>query len=285
MDEKDFELIAILGETGNITKAADRLYITQSALSKRIKAIEKDLGMQLLLRSRQGIRFTPEGEAVLNGCRKAADVLETMRKDIITGKGEVRGTLRAGISLNYAQYTLPDKLALYHQRFPDVHLNITTGQSSQLFQKLQEGAFDVAIIRGEFPWDGFHYLLSQEKICLVYDPKYRGTTLNDFMYIGRKTDPLHSAQISRWMYEHNVTPPSAGIRMDSITTCMELVKRGLGWSLLPEIVLDDYPGVILPCTFQDGEPFVRRTRLLMTLDGEKLPQVAAFCQVIRGNIV
>ena len=82
MDEKDFELISILGETGNITKAADRLYITQSALSKRIKAIEKNLGVQLLLRSRQGIRFTPEGEAVLNSCREAAVVLEKMRENI-----------------------------------------------------------------------------------------------------------------------------------------------------------------------------------------------------------
>lgn len=285
MDEKDFELISILGETGNITKAADRLYITQSALSKRIKAIEKNLGVQLLLRSRQGIRFTPEGEAVLNSCREAAVVLEKMRENISVEKGTVCGTLRAGISLNFARFALPDKLALYHQQYPDVHLQITTGQSSDLFQKLQQGAFDVAIIRGEYPWDGFHYMLSQEKICLVYDAKFKGASLNDVMYIGRKTDALHSAQISRWMYEHNITPPSAGIRMDSITTCMELVKRGLGWSLLPEIVLEGYDGVIQPCTFQDGEPFVRRTRLLMTLDGEKLPQVAAFCQVIRGNIV
>lgn len=58
MDEKDFELLRVLDETRNITHAADRLYITQSALSKRIKAMERELGADILLRSRQGIRFT-----------------------------------------------------------------------------------------------------------------------------------------------------------------------------------------------------------------------------------
>lgn len=55
MDEKDFELLNVLNETRNITKAAEQLFMTQSALSKRIKSIEKDLEIEMLLRSRQGI--------------------------------------------------------------------------------------------------------------------------------------------------------------------------------------------------------------------------------------
>ena len=78
MDEKDFELLRVLDETRNITHAADRLYITQSALSKRIKGIEQELGIELLLRSRQGIRFTPAGEMVLQRSQAAAKELETV---------------------------------------------------------------------------------------------------------------------------------------------------------------------------------------------------------------
>lgn len=54
MDEKDFELLEVLDETRNITHAADKLYMTQSALSKRIKSMEQELGVEILLRSRQG---------------------------------------------------------------------------------------------------------------------------------------------------------------------------------------------------------------------------------------
>ena len=66
MDERDFELLTALDKTKNITHAADLLYVTQSSLSKRINAIEQELDIKLLIRSRQGIHFTPEGEIVLH---------------------------------------------------------------------------------------------------------------------------------------------------------------------------------------------------------------------------
>ena len=59
MDEQDFTLLQVLGRTRNITHAADELYITQSSVSKRIRQMERELGLTLLLRSRQGIQFTP----------------------------------------------------------------------------------------------------------------------------------------------------------------------------------------------------------------------------------
>ena len=82
MDEKDFELLQALADSRNITKAADKLYITQSALSKRIRSIERELGVELLLRSHQGIRFTPSGEAVLAHSRAAAREMEQMRRNL-----------------------------------------------------------------------------------------------------------------------------------------------------------------------------------------------------------
>ena len=111
MDEKDFELLRILDETRNITHAADKLYMTQSALSKRIKALERELGVEIMLRSRQGIRFTPAGEKVLAHSKAAAHEMEQLRRGMDSMQGEVCGTLRAGISINYALYRLPEVLA------------------------------------------------------------------------------------------------------------------------------------------------------------------------------
>ena len=62
MTERDFKILEILNKTKNITHAADLLYINQSALLKRIIAIEEELGVTLMLRSRQGIHFTAEGK-------------------------------------------------------------------------------------------------------------------------------------------------------------------------------------------------------------------------------
>ena len=283
MDEKDFEILSILNETRNITRAAEQLYITQSALSKRIKAIEKELGIEMLIRSRQGIRFTPAGEAVLTHSTCAAREMELMRRHIDTMNEEICGTLNTGISINFALYKLPDILADYHKKYPKVNLQITTGQSRHLYRQMLDGSLDIAVLRGEYPWDGIQFLLSQENICLVYNQEYEGTPLSDYLYISHKTDISQSAMMTRWMHEQNLNPRTNGVCLDSITACTEMVKRGIGWGLLPEIALENFHGCKKPCTFIDGEPFIRRTYILCQREAVELPQVNAFMEILKNS--
>ena len=283
MDEKDFEILSILNETRNITRAAKQLYITQSALSKRIKAIEKELGIEMLIRSRQGIRFTPAGEAVLTHSTCAAREMELMRRHIDTMNEEICGTLNTGISINFALYKLPDILADYHKKYPNVNLQITTGQSRHLYRQMLDGSLDIAVLRGEYPWDGIQFLLSQENTCLVYNQEYEGTPLSDYLYISHKTDISQSAMMTRWMHEQNLNPRTNGVCLDSITACTEMVKRGIGWGLLPEIALENFHGCKKPCTFIDGEPFIRRTYILCHREAVELPQVNAFMEILKNS--
>ena len=283
MDEKDFELLRVLGESKNITKAADKLFITQSALSKRIKNIERELGVELLLRSHQGIRFTPSGETVLAHSQAAAREMEQMRIQLDAMQGEVCGTLNAGISINYALYRLPDIMADYHRTYPKVKLQITTGQSRHLYRQMLEGSLDVAIIRGEYAWDGMQFLLGQENISVICSKEYEARPLSEYLYIGRKTDPALEAMTLRWMNENNLSGQDAGFCVDSITTCVEMVKRGLGWSILPEIGLAGFDGCIRPCIFDNGEPFVRKTYLICQKEVMALPQVNAFVELLKKH--
>ena len=283
MDEKDFEILSTLNETRNITRAAEQLYITQSALSKRIKAIETELGIEMLIRSRQGIRFTPAGEAVLTHSTCAAREMELMRRHIDTMNEEICGTLNTGISINFALYKLPDILADYHKKYPNVNLQITTGQSRHLYRQMLDGSLDIAVLRGEYPWDGIQFLLSQENTCLVYNQEYEGTPLSDYLYISHKTDIYQSAMMTRWMHEQNLNPRTNGVCLDSITACTEMVKRGIGWGLLPEIALENFHGCKKPCTFINGEPFIRRTYILCQREAVELPQVNAFMEILKNS--
>lgn len=283
MDEKDFELLRILDETRNITHAADRLYITQSALSKRVKAMERELGTEILLRSRQGIRFTPAGEAVLARSAAAARELDELRRSLSELGNEVSGTLNAGISINYAQYRLPDTLARYHKQFPKVKLHITTGQSRHLYRQLLDGSLDVAILRGDYPWDGEKFLLSQEQICVICNREFEDKPLSQLLYVSHKTDPALAGLMTQWMRENELSADQAGICVDSITACVEMVRRGLGWGLLPSICLGDYDGCIRPCVFANGEPFVRRTYILFQQEALRLPQVASFIDAVKKS--
>lgn len=283
MDEKDFEVLRVLDESRNITRAAERLYMTQSALSKRIKAIEADLGTELVLRSRLGVRFTPAGEAALEYCNLASREMDQLRRDINLLSGEVCGTLKAGISENYALYRLPDALAAYHHKYPKVRLQITTGRSQNLYRQMLDGTLDVAVLRGEYPWDGVQYLLAQESVCLIFNQEYKNKPLSDYLYISHRTDSIQAAMVLRWLHEQGLSTQPAGFCVDSVTACVAMVKRGLGWGILPEIALDGFNGCIRPCTFENGEPFVRRSYLLCQRDAAELPQVKAFMEIIKRH--
>ena len=283
MDEKDFELLQVLDETRNITHAANRLYITQTALSKRIKSIEHALGIELLLRSRQGIRFTPAGEAVLARSKAAAKEMDALRQSLDAMGDEISGTLNAGISINFSLYRLPDILAAYHREYPKVRLHITTGQSRHLYRQLLDGSLDVAILRGEYPWDGEKFLLSQENLCVIYNREFEEKPLNQLLYISHKTDPTLTGMMSQWMRENDLTVEQAGICVDSITACVEMVRRGLGWGILPDICLGNYDGCIQPCIFANGEPFMRRTYIMFQRETLRLPQVAAFVEAVKKS--
>lgn len=281
MDEKDFSLLRMLKECGNITHAADRLYLTQSALSKRIKAIERELGCDVVIRTRKGIRFTPEGELVLERTAEASRELERLRRELGAVQGEVCGTLRAGFSHNYASMHLPDLLADYHHRYPRVQLDIMTGQSRDLLAALQRGELDLAVVRGELPWDGMQYLLAQERICVVCTREHQDTPLSQLTYINHTTDIQQTALMTRWLHENNLAHGAHRINVTDLMTCMELVRRGVGWALLPQIVIDDFDGCVRPCSFANGEPFIRRMYIDCHKESERLPQVQALLELIK----
>lgn len=285
MDERDFELLLTLDKTQNITHASDVLFVTQSSLSKRIAAIEKELDISLLVRSKQGIRFTPQGEIVLSHVKEVVDTLSHMRSTLDSEKDYVCGTLNAGVSINYSRYRLPAILASYRKQYPHVNTHITTDQSKNLYLRVLDGKLDVAIIRGEYPWKGNKLLLERENICAIALEPF---TINDLSnnkipFIGRKTDTAFERELAQWMHEQNIRPDNQGIFVDNIETCVEMVNRKLGWTIVPEICLGSFNGFILPLTFANGEPFVRSTYIMYADNYKQLSQVEAFINIVKEN--
>ena len=283
MNEKDYMIIKVLGETKNITHASEILFMTQSAISKRIKAIEEEFGKELLIRSHQGITFTPSGEKVLEYCRKAIEEMETMKQELERTDGEICGTLKAGYSISYGTYRLAKQIADYHNAYPKVNLQVTSDQSGVLFQQMVEGKLDIAIIRGEYPWDGIKYQIAEENVYLVCSKENENRPLSEYMYISRKADAFLTSQMQRWLREANLATGSSNITVDNITTCRELVQTGVGWAILPEIALEDFTGIKRKLAFSPEEPFIRKTYILCQTGAARLPQVEKFIEMIAGE--
>lgn len=279
MNDKDYVIISTLGETRNITRAAEHLFMTQSALSKRIKLIEQEFGCELLIRTHQGIFFTDAGEQVLAFCRNTVAGLNTIKQQLETETSQISGTLRIGYSISYGTYRLAEQLTAYHETYPNVHLQVSTDQSSQLYNQMLDGTLDLAIIRGEYSWDGPKYLLARER---VYVASYNMSeqNLSDNLYINRKTDPYLTNQMIKWLREKNLHSNISQICVDNITTCRQLVDSGIGWAILPEIALEDFSGEKKALYFNDGTPFIRCTYIFVQNGAIQLPQIKCFIDLV-----
>ena len=151
-------------------------------------------------------------------------------------------------------------LTEYHKAYPKVRLDIATGHSRNIYQQMLDSSRDVAVLRGEYPWDGTQFLLSQENICFICSEENKDRPISDYLYIDHSSDATISAQMARWRYEN-----------------------GLGWALMPEVALDNFKGYVKPCTFENGEPFVRRTYIFCQRDAAALPQVQLFMDMLKKH--
>ena len=89
--------------------------------------------------------------------------------------------------------------------------------------------------------------------------------------------------MTRWLHENNLANDANRVNVTDLMTCAELVRRGVGWALLPEIVLQDFDGVAQPCSFANGEPFIRRMYVDCQKESERLPQVQALIRLIKAQ--
>lgn len=273
MDEKDCELIEMLWETRNITKAAERLFTTQSALTKRIQKLEEKLGCELFIRSRKGILFTPVAERILPYVRQVSDSMDRIRSQVAIYRKEVAGTLKLGVSINFARYRLADVLKGFMDQYPNVDIHVSTMQSTNLYQSLVKNEISIAIVRGSFKWNEGMVTLSEEPVCLVTAREHAGEPLNSYPYIGRHTDAGFYDKIQLWRAENGCQESRTNLWVDDIGSCLEMVSRGIGWSILPEICLKQFDGQITPLYFKDGTPFTRSSHILYKHDYFELPQV------------
>ncbi len=280
MNLKDAQIILSLNETGNITKTAECLFITQPALSKRIQNLEQDLGSPILLRHQKGIVFTPLGEKVIEYAHTMINGMAELHDYADASQHQVSGTLEAGIAVNYARYCLPFMLQKYVADFPCVSVNITTGFSQRLYQMLSSEELSLAVVRGDYPWYEGKILLAEEPLCVVYHRDARWEELSALPYINRHTDPSLTTSIQRYLAEQELIQTKKNIHIDDMDICLDMAKNGFGWTILPSIVLKDADCNIKPMYLKDGTPITRTTFLLFRNAYQKLPQAGLFIQYL-----
>jgi LysR family cys regulon transcriptional activator len=142
-------LLAIVDNGLNITAAAERLYTSQPGVSKQLKLLEEELGMQLFIRKGKSLGgITPAGERVIERARVIMQEVDNIRSLASDYYEEEDGSLSIATTHTQARYVLPEIIAEFRRRFPNISLNLHQGTSEQISDMVAANEIDFAIATG-----------------------------------------------------------------------------------------------------------------------------------------
>lgn len=146
MDTKKYEVFVKTVELASLTRAAQELGLTQSAVSHIVAGMEAELGVPLLKRSRTGARLTPEGERLLPCLREIVAQEQLLRRTAEELRTELRGKIRVGTFTSVATHWLPGMMMEFQQAHPEVDFQLFNGDYHDVDTWLADGSVDLAFI-------------------------------------------------------------------------------------------------------------------------------------------
>lgn len=166
----DFRLrvFAAVAHHLNFTKAAAELHISQPAISKHIQEIEVAYGVQLFERAGRRISLTSAGEVFLRHTEQILEAYRLLALDMNLQSGRVSGVLRIGASTTIAQYVIPEVVAKFIKRFPDIRLTVSSGNSEQIEEALVAHRIDLGLVESNSRHAGLKYTpIAPDELVLV----------------------------------------------------------------------------------------------------------------------
>ncbi|MCR4760164.1 MAG: LysR family transcriptional regulator [Oscillospiraceae bacterium] len=171
MTTQQLTYVIAVAECQSISKAAEKLFVTQPSLSQYIHSLEKQLGVKLFDRSVSPIRPTDAGALYIEWARKLLAMEESMNNALSDLMGLEKGTVRIGASSFRVRCLLARSIAAFHAKYPNIHLSIREADMKQLRDQIIAGEIDFAIGSGAFEEKQFHVeSLAEERFYLAVSP-------------------------------------------------------------------------------------------------------------------
>ncbi|BDW97501.1 LysR family transcriptional regulator [Thalassospira tepidiphila] len=228
---------------GSASRAAEELYLTQSAVSRQIQGLETWLGCKLFAREKQRLVLTPEGESYLQSIRPALDQLESATLTLLSG-GSESGVLTVAAPPTFGSRCLIPLLPDFRARYPDIAINFISRIGMPDFDREQ---IDIAVLFGEGKWSELDaHILHGEEMVPICSPQLVAN-------LGRTPQPedlrnfplLHIATRPRgwadWLAASGLSDIDGenGPKFEHFTMAMQAAVAGLGVALLPTFAITD----------------------------------------------
>lgn len=248
MDLATLNAFIAIAELGSFSEAAERLHVTQPAVSKRIASLEQQLSVRLFDRLGREVSLTEAGRALLPRAYQILNVLDDTRRALTNLNGEICGRLTLATSHHIGLHRLPPLLRAFTRAHPQVALDIQFLDSEVAYEEVLHGRAELAVItlapetrepvHAVAVWD--------DPLDFVAAPEHplarnQAITLADVahhpaVFPGGNTFTHH---IVRRLFEAQGLTPNIAMSTNYLETIKMMVSIGLAWSVLPRTMLDE----------------------------------------------
>ena len=255
MDTQALQAFAAVARSGSFSAAAEQLFLTQPAISKRIALLEQQLDSRLFDRVGRQVLLTEAGRALLPHAESVLRELQLAQRHLHDLRGGVTGVLALGISHHLGLHRLPPLLQRFIRQYPEVRLDIEFLDSEQAYDKVLRGELELGIITlapEEKPPLQQQRVWRDELVVAVANNHPRAAqrrvsarALSQHRAIlpGLNT---YTGQIVTKLFEQQRLTLDVALETNYLESIRSMVEIGLGWSILPRLMIcDDLCGIAL----------------------------------------
>ena len=256
----------------SVSRAAEALFISQPALTARLKGLESDLGAELFLRGPRGMRLTDAGNAFLPYAVRALETLTDGRMQVNALERGGAGRLAIGAAPAVSTYVLPALLKRFSEGYPRVSVSVRTGHSEEILDLVLREQVTLGLVRALQHPEIMSTPLYEDRLILVVEPSHPFAREGRIRMKDLADEQL--IQFDRTSSYHDLTSalfvtagvsPAARMELDNIDAAKKMVEQGFGVALLPQTSVADEleAGTLAEVEVVDAAP-VRRKIVAIT---------------------
>ncbi len=284
MDTANFDAFLAVAETGSFSRAAERLHLTQPAISKRIATLEQQLSARLFDRIGRTVRLTEAGRALKPRAELILNTLNDTQRALGNLSSTIKGRLSLATSHHIGLHRLPPILRRFTKAYPGVVLDIEFLDSEVAYEKVLHGDLELAVItlapQVEPPliathlWNDELEFVAAPEHPLADLPQVSLQQLASFPAVLPGAHTFTRKVVSRVFEQHDLIP-DVSMNTNYMETIKMLVSIGLAWSVLPRTMIDSQVRILevpnitlmreLGCIHHSGRSLSNAAQALISL--------------------
>lgn len=230
MQEDDWKLLSVLYKYKSLSRASEELFVSQPALTRRLRQIEEEFRTVITIRSSKGVSFTSQGEELVQYAEKMLKDYEKIKRKVSANE-EISGTISIASSLSLTQFLLPGLLQEFKKLHPGVHFEVNSGLSQEIARQVTARKVQVAFLSsdhvGVFQKD---MLLCQHAYIVASQP-FEIASLPEMSQIAYTLDNITNTLIDHWWYERFSSDPNTTMNVQNGNIAYEMMCHGLGYCI------------------------------------------------------